>query len=64
MVTLTRTGNITNSDRLFFILYPKEKCNFADIGFFVYSEKKVEDYKELVHKTLTIKIGNQVDMNI
>ena len=61
MVTLTRTGNITDGDRLFFILYPKEECNFADVGFFVYSEKEVKDYKELIHKTLTMKIGNQAD---
>ena len=61
MVTLTRTGDITDGDRLFFILYPEEECNFADVGFFVYSEKEVKDYKELVHKTLTMKIGNQVD---
>ena len=61
MVTLTRTGNITNGDRLFFILFPEEECNYADIGFFVYSEKEVKDYKELVHKTLTMKIGNQAD---
>ncbi len=61
MITLTRTGNITNGDRLFFILYPENECNYADIGFFVYSEKEVKDYKELVHKTLTMKIGNQAD---
>ena len=42
-------------------LYPEEECNFADVGFFVYSEKKVKDYKELVHKTLTMKVGNQAD---
>jgi hypothetical protein len=61
MITLTRTGNITNGDRLFFILYPENECNYADIGFFVYSEKDVKDYGELVHKTLAMKIGNQVD---
>ena len=61
MMTLTRTGNITNGDRLFFILFPENECNYADIGFFVYSEKEVKDYKELVHKTLTMKIGNQAD---
>ena len=60
MVTLTRTGNITNGDRLFYS-FPEEECNYADIGFFVYSEKEVKDYKELVHKTLTMKIGNQAD---
>ena len=64
MVTRTRTGNITDGDRLFFMLYPKEECNFADVGFFVYSEKKVEDTiskaKNLEGRILNEKDGHNM----
>ena len=61
MITLTKEGDITVGDRLFFILYPKDGCKSVDVGFFVYSEKKIEDYKQLLHKTFVIKVGNFAD---
>ena len=60
-VVLTKEGEFTRGDKLFFVTWPYEgECNWADVGFFVYSEKEVEDHNYLEDKNFLIKIGNQV----
>ena len=59
-VVLTKEGEFTRGDKLFFVTWPYEgECNWADVGFFVYSEKEVEDHNYLEDKNFLIKIGNQ-----
>ena len=61
-VALTKEGDFTRGDKLFFVMWPYEgDCNFVDVGFFVYSEKKVDDYKYLEDKIFLIKVGNHAD---
>ena len=58
-VALTKQGHFSADDKLFFVMWPYEgDCDFADVGFFVYSEKEVEDHKYIEDKKFIIKVGS------